>query len=67
MKLSKVALGAAAAVALAAIGTSARAAEPWMGFYLGLQLGGASGDSDVRYPNLSVLDNRTKLGRMITP
>ena len=64
MKLRKSVLGAAAAVALAAIATSARAAEPWNGFYLGLQLGGASGDSDVSY-SLPGLDSHTKLDGVV--
>ena len=55
--------------ALAAIGTSAnadyRATEPWAGFYLGLQLGGASGDSDVTYPNLPAATNNAKFGGVV--
>jgi len=60
MKLRRVVLGVVAAFAFAAISTSARAAEPWTGFYLGLQLGGAWGDSDVNYPNLQLSTNNTR-------
>ena len=65
MKLRRVVLGVVAAFALAAISTSARAAEPWTGFYLGLQLGGAWGDSDVTYPSLQLSTNNTRFLSLI--
>jgi outer membrane immunogenic protein len=68
MKLRKVVLSAVAAVALAATATSASAgykAEPWTGFYLGLQLGGASGDSDVSYPNFAASTNNTNFSGVV--
>ena len=69
MKLRKIALGgAAAAFTLAGIGTSANAdyrAEPWTGFYLGAQFGGAWGDGDVNYPNIPQANSHTKLDGVV--
>jgi outer membrane immunogenic protein len=72
MTLRKVVWGAAAAFTLGAAATSAsagpgyRASEPWTGFYLGAQLGGAfSGESDVTYPNFPASTSSPKFGGVV--